>query len=89
MVEMGYIEKRPGESGYRARYRDPLGRKHSRTFARKADAQRWLAEVEHDKTRGNWTNPAFGRVRFSAWWGSGRRRPTTSGRPRPYGTGCC
>ncbi|MGH9151444.1 MAG: hypothetical protein ACRD03_03340 [Acidimicrobiales bacterium] len=51
---MGFVEKRPGEKGYRARYLDPLGRKHSRTFARKADAQRFLVEMEADKARGSW-----------------------------------
>ena len=35
---MGFIEKRPGERGYRARYRDPLGEQRSKTFVRKADA---------------------------------------------------
>ena len=35
---MGFIEKRSG--GYRARYRDPLGRLTSKTFTRKADAER-------------------------------------------------
>ena len=54
---MGFIEKRPGERGYRARYLDPLGRKHSRTFARKADAQRLLLEMEADRRRGG-----FGRT---------------------------
>lgn len=54
VVGMGFIERRPGENGYRARYRDPLGRQHSRTFARKADAQRFLLEMEADKARGAW-----------------------------------
>ncbi len=35
---MGFIEKRSG--GYRARYRDPLGHLRSKTFTRKADAER-------------------------------------------------
>ena len=62
------IDRRPDRpKPWRARYWGPDGRQHSRSFARKADAQRWLAEVEHDKTRGHWTNPALGRVRFSAW----------------------
>jgi Phage integrase, N-terminal SAM-like domain len=61
----------------------PDGRQHSRSFERKAEAQCWLAEVEHDKTRGHWTSPAFGRVRFSAWVGEWQDttndvRPTTA-----------
>ncbi len=31
---------------YRARYRDPLGRPHSKTFTRKADAERFVREME-------------------------------------------
>ena len=45
---MGFIEKRPRERGYRARYRDPLGEQRSKTFVRKADAQRFLLEMESD-----------------------------------------
>jgi hypothetical protein len=64
---MGYIEKRPGESGYRARYRDPLGHQHSRTFVRKADAQRFLLEMEADKARGSWIDPRGADMPLSAW----------------------
>ena len=64
---MGYIERRAGESGYRARYRDPLGRKHSRTFARKADAQRFLLEMEADKARGAWIDPRGADMPLAAW----------------------
>jgi len=41
--QLGFIEKRSG--GYRARYRDPLGRLTSKTFTRKADAERWTKEA--------------------------------------------
>ena len=62
------IDRRPDRrKPWRARYWGPDGRQHSRSFARKADAQRWLAEVEHDRSRGAWTKPALGRVRFSVW----------------------
>ena len=37
---MAYIQKRQGK--YRARFSDPLGAVHSRTFTRKADAERFL-----------------------------------------------
>ena len=67
VVGMGYIERRAGESGYRARYRDPLGRKHSRTFARKADAQRFLLEMEADKARGAWIDPRGADLPLAAW----------------------
>ncbi len=64
---MGFIERRPGEQGYRARYNDPLGRKHSRTFARKADAQRFLVEMEGDKARGSWIDPRGADMPLAAW----------------------
>jgi hypothetical protein len=50
--DLGYIERRSGK--YRGRYRDPLGRAHSKTFTRKADADRFVREMETEKERGNW-----------------------------------
>jgi len=52
---MGSIERRSGK--YRARYRDSLGRAHSKTFIRKADADRFILEMETEKQRGNWIDP--------------------------------
>jgi hypothetical protein len=51
---MGHIERRvwSGKVSYRARYRDPAGRERSKSFDRKADAERWLAQMEHAKARG-------------------------------------
>src|ERR687892_376895 len=84
---MGHVERRvwTGKVSYRARYRDPAGRERSKSFARKADAERWLAEVEHAKTRGLWADPRLGRVRFAdwltAWWATPPNlRPTTRAR---------
>ena len=38
------IDRRPNRpKPWRARYWGPDGRQHSRSFTRKADAQRWLA----------------------------------------------
>jgi hypothetical protein len=82
------IDRRPDRpKPWRARYWGPDGSQHSRSFARRADAQRWLAEVAHDKNRGHWTNPALGRVRFAAWveeWQetTNNVRPTTALRDR-------
>jgi hypothetical protein len=55
---MGYGRKERGR--YRARYRDPAGRSHSTTFTRKADAERFLREVESEKQRGTWIDPRDG-----------------------------
>ncbi|MBV9412069.1 MAG: site-specific integrase, partial [Acidimicrobiia bacterium] len=62
---MGYIEKRG--SRYRARYRDPLGRLTSEAFVRKADAQRFLMEMEVDKARGRWIDPRGAEQPLAAW----------------------
>jgi len=80
---MGHIERRvwSGKASYRARYRDPSGRERSKSFSRKVDAERWLAEVEHTKTRGMWTRgSAVSASRIGSLPG-GRRRQTCD-RPR-------
>jgi len=64
---MGFVERRSANTGYRARYRDPLGRQRSRSFARKADAQRFLLEMESDKARGNWIDPRGADVALAEW----------------------
>ena len=64
---MGFIEKRSGH--YRARYADPLGKLHSKTFRRKADADRFIREMEIEIDRGTWLDPRTGPCR----WPSGRR----------------
>jgi integrase len=84
---MAHIERRVrnGTVRYRARYRDPAGRERSKSFDRKVDAERWLAEMEHTKSRGLWTDPSLGRVRFAdwltAWWATTTNlRPSTQAR---------
>ena len=62
---LGYIQKRNGR--YRARYRNPLGRVTSSTFDRKADAQRFLAEMETDKARGTWIDPRHADLPLARW----------------------
>ena len=47
-----------------ARYEAPDGRSKSKTFARKLDAERFLATVETDKLRGTYLDPDAGRVGF-------------------------
>ncbi len=50
--------------GWRARWRSPDGKSRSKQFARKIDAQRFLASVEHSKQTGGYVDPAAGRVHF-------------------------
>ncbi len=51
---MSYIQKR---GSHRARSTDPGGRVQSRTFTRKADAERFLRELDADKVKGQWVDP--------------------------------
>lgn len=67
---------------WRARYFDPNGQERARTFARKADAERFLAGVESDKSRGLYVDPAAGRItvrEYAASWQSAQvHRRTTA-----------
>ncbi len=54
-------------SRWRARYADPEGRQRSRMFARKGDAERWLATVETDKLRGDYVDPARSKLTLRAY----------------------
>lgn len=78
------IDKR--ESGtWRARYRGPDRRERSRTFQRRADAERWLRSQEQAVERGDWVDPARSGVQLSTWaeqWLLGRSdlRPTSRAR---------
>lgn len=64
---MASIQKRP-EGTWRARYRDPAGKEHSRHFGRKTDAQRWLDEVTTSLVTGRYVDPNAGKVTFEQWW---------------------
>jgi integrase len=88
---MAHIERRirNGKVSYRARYRDPAGHERAKVFARRADAQRFLTEIENRKLKGTWTDPAHGRVRFrdwlAEWWATTTNlRRTTSVRDETY-----
>ena len=54
---------------WQARYRDLAGKPHtaSQTFATRPEAARFLAQVETDLARGEWTDPRAGRVSFADW----------------------
>lgn len=47
------------------RYRGPDGRERSQTFDRRVDAERWLAGVTVSTAKGEWIDPALGRVTFA------------------------
>jgi integrase len=54
---------------WQARYRDLSGRSHTapQTFTTKPEAARFLAQVQTDLARGEWTDPRAGRVAFAEW----------------------
>jgi hypothetical protein len=52
---------------WRARYRDPGGRSRSRTFDTKVEARRFLDAATADMHRGQWVDPAAGRVTLAEW----------------------
>lgn len=52
---------------WRARWLDPDGQERSRSFARKIDAERFLAGVESDKSRGLYVDPSAGRVTLAEY----------------------
>src|SRR3546814_18302793 len=62
---MAYVQKQRGK--YRARFSDPLGNVQSRTFARKADAERFLREIEADRVRGLWVDPRDAEMPLAVW----------------------
>jgi integrase len=47
---------------WRARYVDPDGNERARSFDRKIDAERFLAEVEHSKNAGTYRDPDAGNI---------------------------
>jgi hypothetical protein len=48
-------------------YPDPLGKTHSRTFARKGEADRFLLEMESAKARGTWVDPRNADMPLAVW----------------------
>jgi integrase len=64
---VGWVRRPRGDRNWEARYRGPDGRERSRSFATKRGAQQFLARVETQKQRGEWLDPALGRVTFANW----------------------
>lgn len=64
---MGSIQRIDRPKPWRARYRGPDGRQHSKSFKRKIDAERWLRIEEGKADRGEWVDPNAGTVRYTTW----------------------
>jgi integrase len=61
---MAHIQDRgkQHERRWQARYRAPDGRERTKTFRRKLDAQRFLAEINADLVTGRYVDPNAGRI---------------------------
>ena len=73
MASIDVIRRAHGRS-FKVRYRDPFGRARSQTFSSRADAERFLHQVESDKARGTYRDSSAGRALvadvFDAWLAS-------------------
>lgn len=69
---MPSIQRRPNKL-WRARYRDEVGKEHSRHFKKKVDAQRWLDEVTASIVTGQYVDPNAGRITFREYAEQWRR----------------
>jgi len=78
--DFGNVRRLPSRR-WQARYVDAAGRTHSRIFATRGDAARFLATARVDLDRGEWVDPAAGCqtvAHYAAGWLAGRR---VRGRP--------
>ena len=64
----GTVQYRPDRRApWRARYRGPDGREHSKSFDRKIDAERWLRTELATLDRGQWIDPDHGNITWSEY----------------------
>jgi hypothetical protein len=63
-ASMASIHERKRRKGvvFMGSYRDPTGDQHTKSFARRRDAESFARRVEVDKEDGRWSDPAAGRV---------------------------
>lgn len=64
---MGSIERVDRSKPWRAVYWGPDARKHSKSFARKIDAERWLKVSEAEVLTGQWFDPTAGAELFGPY----------------------
>jgi integrase len=84
---MASIAKRE-DGKYRARYRDPAGKQHARHFTRKVDATAWLDKIRGELVKGDYIDPAAGKVTFKdfaeKWRKAQVHRPATAAQVESY-----
>src|SRR5664279_2507760 len=87
---MASVDKRirDGRTTWLARWRDPAGEQHKRTFARRIDAERHLVGVGSHMLDGSYIDPARSRVTVQVWaqqWLAGQVQLKESTRVRYEG----
>jgi integrase len=83
---MSSIKKRG--SIWRARYRDPAGKEHTKHFARRVDGQRWLDEVTASLVTSTYVDPKHGTITVGEWadrWFASKANIAASTRDRYEG----
>jgi integrase len=63
---MGWVWK--DRQSWRGSYRDEAGKQHTKSFKRQTDAKRWVATEESKVVRGDWIDPAAGKVTFASFY---------------------
>lgn len=63
---MGWVWRQ--DRAWRGAYRDEAGKQHTKSFTRQIDAKRWVATEEAKVVRGDWVNPAAGKITFAAFF---------------------
>jgi integrase len=76
----GWI-RRLGSGRWQACYRDPSHRVRTKTFRRKADAERYLTATGADLLRSVWTDPSLGRETLGSYWERWLSRAQEAGKP--------
>lgn len=84
---MASVGKDPRDGRWLARWRDPAGRQHKKSFRRKIDAQRWMDQMQAEMHRGQYIDPAGAKLRVGTYadsWaaGLGHLKPSTRARYR-------
>jgi len=78
---MAHISRKAGRPGYIARWVDPGGREHSRSFSRKVDAEIFITTTEGNKLDGSYRDPKLAKILFGQyareWWNSTTHEPGT------------
>ncbi len=73
-ADVASVGRDPRDGTWLARWRDPAGRQHKKSFRRKIDAQRWLDQLQAEMHRGQYIDPAGAKLRVGAFaesWAAG------------------